>query len=59
MWHDKPKQVSKGWEIKKIKIIVSFRSYPMRNKKFDKNSKKIKKKKPLWLHLKPKQVRKG
>ena len=28
---------------KKIQIIVSFRSYPMRNRKFQKNSKKIQK----------------
>ena len=27
----------------KIQIIVSFRSYPMRNRKFQKNSKKIQK----------------
>ena len=46
MWlHYMPKQVCKGWEREKIKIIVSFRSYPKRNRKFHKNSKKFKKKK--------------
>ena len=29
--HFKPKQFGKGQEIEKIKIIVSFRSYPTRN----------------------------
>ena len=33
----------KGLERKKIKNIVSFRPYPMRNRKFQKNSKKIQK----------------
>ena len=36
---------------------VSFRSYTTRNRKFQKNSENYKI--PLWLHLKPKQVRKG
>ena len=36
-------QVGKGWEREKIKIIVLFRSYPTRNRKFQKNSQKIKK----------------
>ena len=42
----------------KIQIIVSFRSYPMRNKKFQTNSKKIQKiiKKQLWLLFKQKLV---
>ena len=37
---------------------VPFRSYTTRNRKFQKNSKKIQKIKKikLWLHLKPKQV---
>ena len=39
----KPKQVRKGREREKIKIIVLFRSYPTRNRKFKKNSKKVKK----------------
>ena len=35
--------------------FVPFRSYPMRNRKFQKRSKKIQKnlKIPLWLHFKP------
>ena len=37
------KLVGKGREREKIKIIVSFRSYPMRNRKFRTSSKKIKK----------------
>ena len=32
----------KGREKKKINIVVLFRSYPMRNRKFQENSKKIK-----------------
>ena len=46
--------------MEKIKIIVPFRSYPMHNGKFQKNSKKIrniKKKKPLWRYFKPKYVK--
>ena len=44
LWHPfKPKQVGKGREREKIKIIVSLRSYPTRNRKFQKNSKKIQK----------------
>ena len=31
----------KGREIEKINIVVPFRSYPTRNRKFQKNSKKI------------------
>ena len=38
--------------------FVPFRSYPMCNRKFQKNSKKIKKI-PLWLHFNQKQVGKG
>ena len=37
------KLVGKCREREKIKIIVSFRSYPMRNRKFQTNSKKIQK----------------
>ena len=39
-------QAKIGWKRprkKKIKIIVSFRSYTTRNRKFQKNSKKIQK----------------
>ena len=39
----KPKQVENLREREKIKIIVSFHSYPTRNRKFQKNSKKIQK----------------
>ena len=35
--------VGKGREREKIQIIVSFRSYPTRNRKFQTNSKKIQK----------------
>ena len=34
-------QVGKGRERERIKIIVLFRSYPTRNRKFQKNSKEI------------------
>ena len=45
----------KGCEREKIKIILPFRSYPLRDRKFQKNSKKIQKLKiPLLIHLKPK-----
>ena len=54
LWHPfKPKQVGKGRERVKIKIIVPLRSYPMRNRKFQRNSKKIKKI-PSLLHFEPK-----
>ena len=44
LWlHFNPKFVEKGRERRKTKIIVPFRSYPMRNRKFKKNSKKIQK----------------
>ena len=42
--HLKPEQVGKGQDKKKINIVVLFRSYPTRNKKFQKNSKKIQRK---------------
>ena len=54
--HLKPELVGKGREKKKINIVVLFRSYPMRNRKFKENRKKIKiknKKTPLWHHFKP------
>ena len=42
-------QVGKDRERQEIKNIVSFRSYPTRNRKFQKNSKKIQKiKKQLY-----------
>ena len=54
LWHPfKPKQVGKGRERENIKIIVPLRSYPKRNRKLQRNSKKIKKI-PLWLHFEPK-----
>ena len=44
LWlHYKPKLVGKSREREKIKIIVPFRSYTTRNRKFQKNSKKIRK----------------
>ena len=39
----KPKLVGKGCEREKIKIVVPFRSYLTRNRKFEKNSKKTQK----------------
>ena len=44
-----------------VKTIVLFRSNLTRNRKFQKKRNKFKnfKKIQLWLHLKPKQVRKG
>ena len=53
-----PKLVRKGCEREKIKIVVTFRPYPTRNRKFQKNSKKIKKI-PLWLLLNPNYVGEG
>ena len=45
LWHHLlPKQVGKGCEEEKIKIIVLFRSNPTRNRKLQKNSKKKNKK---------------
>ena len=38
-----PKQVAKGQEREKMKIIVAFRSHTTRNRKLQKNSKKIRK----------------
>ena len=38
--HFKPKQFGKGQEREKIKIIVSFRTFPTRYRKFKKNTKK-------------------
>ena len=45
LWlHLKPKLAGKGYEREKIKIILPFHSYPRRDRKFQKNGKKIKKK---------------
>ena len=41
--HFKSKQAGKCREIEKIKIVVPFRTNPMRNRKFQKTSKKIQK----------------
>ena len=56
--HFKTKQDGKGREKEKVKIIVPFRSYTTRNRKFQNNSKKIQKIKkiPLWLHFKSKLI---
>ena len=44
LWHPfTPKQVGKGREGEKIKIIVLFRSYSTRNRKFKKKAKVFKK----------------
>ena len=44
LWHPfMPKQVGKGREREKIKIIGTFLSYTTRNRKFQKIAKKIKK----------------
>ena len=51
--HLEPKLVGNGREREKIKIIVPFRSKSMRERKLQKNSKKIKKI-PLWLLFRPK-----
>ena len=49
------KQVGKGRERVKIKIIVLIIFYPSRNKEFKKkNVKKLKKKTPLWLFFQAK-----
>ena len=40
-------QVGKGREREKIKIIVPFRSYPTRNRKFQNKAKKFKKSKNM------------
>ena len=49
-------QAKIGWKImrqrEKIKIIVPFRPYPTRNRKFQKNRKKNSKI-PLWLLFNP------
>ena len=46
----------KSSDREKMKIIFPFGPYPTRNRKLQKNNKKIQKNKkiPLWLHLKPK-----
>ena len=57
-------QAKIGWKMpRKIenKNFFPICYYPTRNRKFQKNCKKIEKTKkiPLWLHFKPKQVGKG
>ena len=61
LWlHFNPKQVGRGQEKPKIKIIVPFRSYPALNRKLKKIAKKFKKlKHTLWIHIKPTQDGKG
>ena len=48
-------KLKKGRKRRKTKIIVPFRSYPTRNRKFKKIEKKNSEnfKIPLWLHFKP------
>ena len=56
LWlHLNPKQVGKGRERRKTKIIVPFRYYPTRNRKFKKNIKKNSEnlKIPFWLRFQP------
>ena len=55
----KEKQVGKGREKEKIKIIVPFRSYTTRNRKFEKNGKKIQKIKKCHYDFISKQYRLG
>ena len=57
-------QAKIGWKSMRkieIKVFVSFRSYPTRNTKFQKNSQKIQhiKKIPIFQHFWRKQVGKG
>ena len=56
----KQKLVGKGRAREKIQIIVSFRSYLLRNRKFQTKSKKIQKIRriPFWLNLKQKEAEK-
>ena len=60
LFRSKQKLVGKGRAREKIQIIVSFRSYLLRNRKFQTNSKKIQKFRriPFWLHLKQKEAEK-
>ena len=43
-----------GWKRPRKRENKNYRSYPKRNRKYRKNSKKIKKKILLWRHFKPK-----
>ena len=56
----KQKLIGKGRPREKIQIIVSFRSYLLRNRKLQTKSKKIQKIRriPFWLHLKQKEAEK-
>ena len=51
-------QAKVGWKSPRKEENRNFRSNPTRNRKFQKNSKKLKKI-PLWIPFKPKQVGKG
>ena len=55
--HFKPKQVGKGRERERIKIIVPFRSYPALNRKLKKIAKKIKKLKNItgWKRMRKRE----
>ena len=55
----KQEQVGKGREKEKIKIIIPFRSYTTRNRKFEKNGKKIQKIKKYHYGFISKQYRLG
>ena len=54
-------QAKVSWKSPRNGENKNFHSYPSRNRKFQKNSIKIKKIKKitLWFHFKPKQVGKG
>ena len=57
LWlHFKPKQVGKGWKREKIRIIISFRSYPMHKRQLKKKVKKLwqKKKNPIMASFQAK-----
>ena len=58
--HFKPKQVGKGRERERIKIIVPFRSYPALNRKLKKIAKKIKKLKNItgWKRMRQRENKK-
>ena len=59
LWHHfRPKQVGKGCEREKIKIMAPLCSYPTGQRKFQKNDKKIQKTQ-LRHHFQPKQGGKG
>ena len=51
-------QAKIGWKRQRKRENKNYRSYTTGQRKFQKNSKKIKKI-PFWHYLKPKQVGKG